>query len=54
MLELNKNNTLEINPQHPIVVKLNQLRKKDSKKASTIAKQLMDNVLTLSGIPYNL
>ena len=29
-----KNNTLEINPSHPIIVKLNELRKRDSKRAS--------------------
>jgi len=33
MQDMNKNNTLEINPQHPIIVKLNELRKKDQKKA---------------------
>lgn len=36
--DMNRNNTLEINPQNPIVVKLNELRKKDSKKASLVAK----------------
>lgn len=43
--DLNKSNTLEINPQHPIIVKLNQYRKKDAKKAGMIAKQMLDNVL---------
>jgi HSP90 family molecular chaperone len=33
MDQMNKNNTLEINPSHPIVVKLNELRKKDPKRA---------------------
>lgn len=51
---MNKNNTLEINPSHPIIVKLNELRKKDGKKASLIAGQLMDNVLLSTGIPFNL
>lgn len=52
--DMNKNNTLEINPSHPIIVKLNELRKKDAKRASLIAGQLMDNVLLSTGIPFNL
>ena len=52
--EMNRNNTLEINPTHPIVIKLNSLRKKDSKTAGLIAKQFLDNVLMNSGIPYNM
>lgn len=54
MDQMNKNNTLEINPNHPIVVKLNELRKKDPKRASQLSKQMMDNVLLTSGIPFNL
>ena len=49
-----KNNTLEINPSHPIIVKLNELRKKDSKRAGLLSKQLMDNILLSSGIPFDL
>jgi HSP90 family molecular chaperone len=52
--DLNKNNTLEINPTHPIIVKLNELRKRDPKRASQIAGQLMDNILLSTGIPFNL
>jgi hypothetical protein len=52
--DMNKDNTLEINAHHPIMVKLNQFRKKDAKKAGLVAKQLMDNILTLSAIPYNI
>lgn len=51
---MNKNNTFEINPNHPLIIKLNQLRKKDSKKAAMIAKQMMDNVLAIGSIPYDL
>ena len=54
MDQMNKNNTLEINPSHGIIVKLNELRKRDPKRASILAHQMMDNVLMLSGIPYNL
>ncbi len=54
MDQMNKNNTLEINPNHPIIVKLNELRKRDQKRASLLAHQMMDNVMLLSSIPYNL
>ncbi len=45
MDQMNKNNTLEINPSHGIIVKLNELRKRDAKRASLLAHQMMDNVL---------
>ncbi len=51
--EANKNVTLEINPQHPILVKLNRLRKKDQMQATKVVKQLADVVMTQSGIPVN-
>ena len=35
--QMNKNNTLEINPKHPIIVKLNALRKRDPKRAGALA-----------------
>jgi hypothetical protein len=54
MDQMNKNNTLEINPSNGIIVKLNELRKRDHKRASILAHQMMDNVLMQSGIPYNL
>jgi HSP90 family molecular chaperone len=49
-----KNNTLEINPQHPVIVKLNEMRKVDAKKASVLSKMVLDNILASAGIPYNL
>jgi len=52
--QMNKNNTLEINPNHPIIVKLNELRKRDQKRASLLTQQMMDNVMLTSSIPYNL
>lgn len=52
--QMNKQNTLEINPSHPIIVKLNLLRKQDAKKAALIAHQMMDSVMLSSGIPYDL
>ena len=51
---MNKNNTLEINPSHGIIVKLNELRKRDPKRAGLLAHQMMDNVLMASGIPFDL
>ena len=54
MEQMNKNNTLEINPRHPIIVKLNALRKRDPKRAGALANQVMENVLLNSGIPFNL
>ncbi len=54
MEQLNKNNTLEINPNHSIIIKLNALRKVNSTKASLLAHQMMDNVLLASGVPFNL
>lgn len=47
------NQTLEINPAHPIIVNLNHLRKQDIKLGSLVAKQLLDNILLQSGIPYD-
>jgi len=52
--EINKNNTLEINPEHPVIVKLNQLRKADAKKAGVLSKIMLDSVLLQGGIPFNL
>jgi HSP90 family molecular chaperone len=51
---MSKNNTLEINPNHGIILKLNELRKRDPKRAGLLANQMMDNVLMASGIPFNL
>lgn len=51
---MNKNNTLEINPSHGIIVKLNELRKRDPKRAGLLAHQMMDNILMAGGIPFNL
>lgn len=54
MEQMNKNQTLEINPNHPLIVKLNELRKRNPSKAAAISRQLMDNILMSSGIPFNL
>lgn len=49
-----KNNTLEINIKHPIMIGLNELRKNDSKVAKKVARQMMDNVLMQAGIPFDM
>jgi hypothetical protein len=36
------------------VVNLNQLRKKNKQAASLVCRQLLDNVMVASGIPYNV
>jgi hypothetical protein len=44
-----------LNAGHPLVVNLNKLRKQEDKKlASLIARQMLDNVLAQSGIPYDV
>lgn len=54
MSRLAKDNTLELNAAHPIVVNLNQLRKSNKEAASLVARQLLDNVMVQSGIPFNM
>jgi len=54
MEAMSHNQTLEINPSHPIMVKLNELRKVDSSKASNVSKQMLDNVLLSSGVPFDM
>lgn len=52
--ELTQNSTLELNPQHPIVYKLNELRKVNQPKAQMIAKQFLEQVMMMSGFQYSL
>lgn len=54
MNKMAKDNTLELNAGHPIVVNLNQLRKTNKEMAGLVARQLLDNVMVSSGIPFNL
>lgn len=51
---MQKENTLELNASHPIVVNLNNLRKSNKVMASLVAKQLLDNVMIQSGIPFDM
>mmetsp|Transcript_4050 Transcript_4050/g.2998 ORF Transcript_4050/g.2998 Transcript_4050/m.2998 type:complete len:137 (-) Transcript_4050:99-509(-) len=40
--EMNRQNTFEVNASHPLIVKLNLLRKKNEKKAREMGKVLVD------------
>ena len=46
--------TLELNTSHPIVVNLNTLRKKNKTAASLALRNMIDNVMISSGIPYDI
>lgn len=46
--------TLELNTSHPIVVNLNTLRKKNKTAASLALRNIIDNVMISSGIPYDV
>jgi len=47
---MDKNLTLEINPNHEIISKLNALRKTNLKVASMIARQILDNTMVSAGL----
>ena len=47
---MDKNLTLEINPHHEIIVKLNRMRKTDSNLASVVVRQLLDNTMLTAGM----
>ena len=49
-----KDQVLELNAAHPIVVNLNQLRKSNRDAAKLVSQQLLDNVMVQSGIPFDL
>ena len=51
---MNKDQVLELNAAHPIVVGLNKLRKSDKNAAKLVARQFFDNVMVQSGIPFDL
>lgn len=51
--EMSKNLTLEINPKHPIIIKLNLMRKKNIKEANFNLRQILDSCLMLAGIPFD-
>ena len=51
---MSHNQTLEINLNHTMIVKLNQLRKIDQNRATKVGKQLLDNLLIASAIPHDM
>ena len=52
--QMTKDQTLELNAAHPIIVNLNQLRKTNKVASKLVARQFLDNVLVQSGIPFDL
>lgn len=51
---MSHNQTLEINPSHPLIIKMNELRKVDTSRASRVSKQLLDSILVQSAIPHDM
>ena len=51
---MSHNQTLEINPFSPIMIKLNELRKVDKDRSALASKQILDNVLMNSAIPFDV
>ena len=51
--ELTKNQKLEINPNHELIVKLNKIRKDDQDTAIMVAHQLIDSVFMGAGLPVD-
>jgi TNF receptor-associated protein 1 len=49
-----KNQSLEINPNHTLMVKLNRLRQTDSETAGILLREVFDNIMLQSGIPYDI
>lgn len=50
---MNNNLTLEINTKHPLMVALNQTRRKDIGMAAMLAKQMLDNTMLMAGLLEN-
>merc|ERR1712127_1146381 len=54
MKGMGKDNTMELNAAHPIIVNLNQLRKTDKVRAKLVAESLLDNVMIESNMPFDM
>lgn len=48
-----KDQSLEVNPNHPLMVKLNKIRKQDTGLAKLLLGDIFNNVKLQSGIPYD-
>ena len=48
-----RDQSLEMNPNHPLMVKLNKLRKTDTALSKILLNQIFNNVKFISGIPYD-
>jgi len=46
---MDNNLTLEINPNHELILKLNELRKTDMNLANLLVRQILDNCLIIAG-----
>jgi HSP90 family molecular chaperone len=53
-MDVNKNLTFEVNPNHELIIKLNTLRKANPQFASTLMKQLLDNTMLTAGVQTDL
>ena len=51
--EASKNQVLEINPNHPIITRLNTIRKINPSLASMIAKSFLDTIFLNTGLPID-
>lgn len=51
--EASKNQVLEVNPNHPIIVRLNAIRKTNPPLASMISKSLLDTIFLSTGLPID-
>jgi len=49
-----RDQSIEINPNHPVIVKLNKLRKVDTQTATLLLKEVFDHVMLQSGIPFDI
>ena len=51
--EASKNLTMEINPNHDIIIKLNELRKTNPKEAVFNLRQILDTTMLSIGLPFD-
>jgi TNF receptor-associated protein 1 len=53
MEEMSRNQTLEINPHHQVMIKLNQLKNASPKKAEKVQRHFLNSVLSDSQVPHD-
>ena len=52
--QFHQNLTMEVNPDHEMVFKLNVLRKTNIKSANSLIRQLLDNAMMNANIPFDM